>query len=326
MLSLQTKAIGSIKMPQQSPKNELSWLNENPRLQELMERYPELWEDTGKKLVAAASQGQANVVNELIHQAKSAADLWSTRIAKSRNNPKVIESGLPYILKSRMLLLALDKCNLAAAAGKVHGKVRLNLWNGYIIQKLLFSHHLTRRPVSLRLFHFWWHFISQKKLLIPLVQMKGIYCFYSKELVRQLTQIIGDRKCLEIAAGDGTLARFLREQGSNVIATDDYSWKHAIEYSEEIEKIGAKQALEKHQPQAVLCSWPPPGNNFEKHVFATESTELYIMIGSRYQFASGDWASYSSQTKFDWSIDEQLSKLVIPPELESAVIVFRRKQ
>jgi hypothetical protein len=190
---------------------------------------------------------------------------------------------------------------------------------------LLFSHNLTRKPASLRWFRLGWRFVSQKRILMPLVQPKGIFCFYSKELIHELCHLIGDRHCLEIAAGDGTLTRFLKDKGIRIQATDDYSWSHTIEFPESVERLSAKQALEKYQPRAVICSWPPPGNSFEQRVFSLRSVEIYIVIGSRYRFAGGNWDAYEAQDNFEWSIDPKMSSLIIPTELESAVLIFRRK-
>ena len=58
---------------------------------------------------------------------------------------------------------------------------------------------------------------------MPLVQPKGIYCFYSKPLIQDLAALIGQRSCIEIAAGDGTLSRFLAAKGVDLTATDDHS-------------------------------------------------------------------------------------------------------
>jgi hypothetical protein len=313
-------------MEKLAPLEELNWLNDNPRLEELMERYPAVWEDAGQELMVAAQTGRVAQLNDCAAKAKQAAELWKHRIYKSQNNPKVIESALPHIVRSRMSLLTLDKCFLAANAGKVSGKVRFNLFNGFVIQKLLFSHHLTRKPASMRLVKFWWRFLTQQKLLMPLVQDKGIYCFYSKELIAELAALIGDRLCLEIAAGDGTLARFLKGKGTHIIATDDLSWSHAIEYPQNVENLNAKKSLAKYQPPVVICSWPPPGNTFERQVFLTKSVELYIVIGSRYKFVSGNWEAYAGQDKFEWGLDEELSSFVLPPEQANGVLVFRRKR
>jgi hypothetical protein len=307
-------------------KDAVIWLKGNPPLHELMKRCPAEWEEVGRELVSTLEGGRAQRLSNFAASARSNAEIWNNRIRKSRNNPKVVESALPVLLKSRMALLALEKCFLAAATGTSSGKIRFNLINGFIIQKLLFSYHLTRKAASLFWFRFWWPLISQKRILMPLVQPKGIYCFYSSKLIKELSALIGARPCLEVAAGDGTLARFLTEAGTNVRATDNHSWAHAIQYPTEVEKVDARKALEKFGPQAVVCSWPPPGNRFEQYVFSTPSVDLYIVIGSRYSFASGNWEAYGSQRHFEWARDDRLSSYVIPAELDSAVLVFRRKK
>jgi hypothetical protein len=60
-------------------------------------------------------------------------------------------------------------------------------------------------------------------------------------------------------------------------------------------------------------------------VFTTRSVELYIVIGSRHQFAAGNWATYEQQTTFELEESFELSRLVLPPELDAAVYLFRRK-
>jgi hypothetical protein len=312
-------------MVKYSPKDEWNWLKGDPRLDALIKRRPKAWEDAGRELVAALEDGRAEKLNELAAKAKAAADLWNDKIRRSRGNSMVIEAALPMLIKSRMSLLALDQCYLAAATGKSSGKIRFNRVNGAIIQKLLFSHHLTRKPVSLGWFRFWWPYVSQKRLLMPLVQPKGIYCFYSKRLIAEIADLIGSSPCLEIAAGDGTLSRFLADAGLLITATDDYSWNHAIAYPETVIRLDAKLALDRYQPRVVICSWPPPANSFEQWVFSSKSVELYLVIGSRYQFASGNWEAYTTQTRFEMSCDARLSSFVLPPELESQVVLFRHK-
>jgi len=313
-------------MNRSEAKATLRWLNNNPPLQELMDRYPMEWEEAGGKLVAALENYGALTSDEAATKARSDLEIWTRRIEKSGQNPQVIAGALPHLIKNRMLLQGLEKCYLAAASGKASGKIRFNLVNGLIIQRLLFRKGLERKPVSLGWFKFWWPLISQKRFLMPLVQSRGIYCFYSTALIEALAGLIDRRSCLEIAAGDGTLAALLTKSGVQVRVTDDFSWTHAIQYPDRVEKLGAREALEKYQPQAVLCSWPPPGNPFEKEVFSTSSVELYVVIGSRYRFAGGNWEAYTGQQRFEWQADPRLSGFVLPPELESSVLVFHRKK
>ena len=160
---------------------------------------------------------------------------------------------------------------------------------------------------------------------MPLVQERGIYCFCSRELVAALARLLGPLPCVELAAGDGTLSRFLRAAGVEITATDDQSWGHRVTYPADVVKLEARRALAELSPRAVICSWPPPGNAFERRVFTTPSVELYVVIGSRHRFATGDRASYDRQDRFTGGPEEALSRLVLPPEIDPAVLVFRRR-
>jgi hypothetical protein len=305
--------------------NDLEWLRKNPGLQEMMDRYPSLWEEAGRTLVEALEQRDARRLGELATRAKAETVQWEERIRKSRRNPRVVETALPHVVRGRMLLSALDKCFLASATGVASGRIKFNLLNGIIVDRLLFKEGLTRKAASLAWFRLLWPLVSQKRILMPLVQPKGIFCFYSRRFVGELARLIGGRKCLEIAAGDGTLSRLLGEAGVNVTATDDYSWSHVIRFPESVVRMDAKQALVKFSPQVVVCSWPPPGNSFERSVFSTRNVELYVVIGSRYPFASGNWRDYSAQQNFEWAPDNRLSGYVLPPELETSVLLFIKK-
>ena len=108
-------------------------------------------------------------------------------------------------------------------------------------------------------------------------------------------------------------------------ASDNRTWHKQVEYPDSVVHEEARESLRRRSPQVVLCSWPPAGNAFERHVFRTPSVQLYVVIGSRHRFASGDWRAYEEQTAFDLEERPDLARLVVPPELESAVLVFRRR-
>ena len=185
---------------------------------------------------------------------------------------------------------------------------------------------LVRKPVSLQAFRRWWPWVTQKRLLMPLVGPRGIYAFYTQELIRLLAARIGDRPCLEIAAGDGTLTRFLSEAGVHIRATDDQSWSHAIQFPQEVERLEASQALARYQPKVVICAFPPPRNAFEREVFRISSVDLYVVLTTRHKFAAGDWAAYEGQPDFSWRADAELATLLLPPLIDPEVLVFERKQ
>jgi hypothetical protein len=206
----------------------------------------------------------------------------------------------------------------------LEGKVRFNLVNGWILQRLFFERDLDRKPVSMRWFKLLWPLMWQKRFLLPLVTPKGIYCFYSRPLVRALAELVGGQSCLEIAAGDGTLSRFLAAEGVAITATDDHSWGHQVRFGPDVVKQDASLALRVNQPSVVICSFPPPGNTFEREVFRTASVETYIVISSRNEYSAGDWVAYRRQSGFEMIEDVAMSKMVLPPDLLPAVYVFRR--
>ena len=72
-----------------------------------------------------------------------------------------------------------------AAAGVRGGRIRFGLVNGFVAQRLLFARGLERKPVSMRWFRAVWPLLWQRRRLLPLVQPKGIYCFYSRRSDRR---------------------------------------------------------------------------------------------------------------------------------------------
>src|SRR3954452_9088435 len=285
--------------PPRRPQEVRAWLDSEPTLQELQEAYPSDWEAVQRKLAELVPTGDHAQLARYIDSQRD--------------------------VRRAMALAAVKQLALQAATGAKAGeRVRFNLVNGKLLQRLLFEGDgFRRKPVSMRAFKRTWPLISQRKLLMPLVANKGIYCFYSKPLVERLAELIGDRRAVEIAAGDGTLTRFLRDAGVNIVATDDHSWKD-VDFPADVIKEDAKTSLKQRSPEVVLSSCPPAENGFERAVFKTRSVELYIVIGSRHRFAAGNWATYEEQTAFSFEESAELSKLVLPPELDAAVYVFRR--
>lgn len=297
----------------------LDWLRTNPSFDELCVRYPDEWVAVQGDIAAIIERGVAEELKAYLERFSAPA----APREKSR------EAGLSQFIRSRMAHEAVKKLSLttlAADTGVTKGKLRFNWFNGFIAQRLLFARKLERKPASLRWFRLLWPLVWQRKRLMPLVQPKGIYCFYSRELVGELARMIGSRACLEIGAGDGTLTRFLKEQSVQITASDNHGWQNAVDYPDWVVRLDACAALKTYKPEVVICSWPPAQNDFERCVFDTPSVQLYIVIGSRHRFAFGNWDDYRRQATFEIAEDKELGALLLPPELESAVHVFRRKQ
>jgi hypothetical protein len=312
-------------MKQDSYAKTLEWLKTNPSLDELRSSYPEEWMAVQRDISAIVERGVAEELKAYLERLSTHAALAKP---PSANRQKNMEAALSQFIRSRMAHESVKKLCLgvlAADAGVTKGKLRFNLLNGYIAQKLLFSRGLERKPVSLFWFRLFWPLVWQKKRLMPLVQPRGIYCFYSRALIEALAGMISSRSCLEIGAGDGTLTRFLKTQGVQLTATDNHAWNNSVEYPEWVIKLDAREALATYAPEVVICSWPPSQNDFERYVFTTPSVQLYIVIGSHHQIAFGNWKDYKLQSAFDLEEDKKLDTLVLPPELGAAVYVFRRK-
>jgi hypothetical protein len=308
-----------------TPEKVLKWLQSNPSLDELGVEFPELRETVRWELAEIVAGGATTELPEYHKRMTQKERELAKKYHGSRGEGKMAIAMVEQFVRTRMAHLAIKQHLVAEATGIEKGKVRFNLLNGYIAQKLLFSEGLNRKPSSLFWFRLIWPLIPQRRLLMPLVQPEGIYCFYSSRLIDELVGLTASRNCLEIAAGDGTLTRFLTDRGVRITATDDYSWKHEVKFPEFVVKRDAGDALREYAPEVVLCSWPPAGNSFEQQVFRTKSVQLYIVIGSRHRFAAGNWEEYRNQSVFDFEENEKLSRLVLPPELDSAVYVFRRK-
>ena len=296
----------------------LEWLRNDPPLEELCEAHPEQWEQVCSDVAALRSRDDEDAVRSYMAAcARPAAPTPGHRPSK--------RELVAAEVRRHMLVEALRRATFTAATGVTDGTVRFGLVSGWLLQQVLFRDGLERKPASLPLFRAVWPLLRQRRFLMPLVQPQGIYCFYSRQLVRGLAALVGDRPVLEIAAGDGTLARFLADAGVRVTATDDRSWSHQVRYGDEVRQQGARQALREHRPKVVICSWPPSGNDFERAVFATDSVELYVVISTRSRLSAGSWDAYGRQTGFDMTVDETLSAQVLPPELDPAVYVFRRR-
>lgn len=313
-------------MAHKETEDALEWLRGGPTLAELKARYPGEWETVSDELAAVFASGRPEQLQTYLAGLAAPVPAPARKAVGRRPDQRRLESdALARLVRQRMAHLALKGYVLSAAAGGKSGKIRFNWFNGFVAQKLLFAHDLVRKPVSMFWFRLFWPLVWQKRLLMPLVEAKGIYCFYSRPLVEGLARLIGDRACLEIAAGDGTLSRFLAEAGVAITATDDHSWKRAVNYPASVLKLDAGQALGQQRPSVVICSWPPANNGFERLVFAEPAVELYIVIGSRHTFASGNWADYRAQTGFELEEDVALGRGVLPPELGGTVYLFRRR-
>lgn len=299
----------------------VAWLQGEPSTEEIRERFPAETRAVEHSIAEVLARKD---FDELRRMAFAAARPPSSARRRPRSEAEQHALIMDQI-RRHLAADALAQVRLALSTGVTEGKIRFNRINGHLLQRLLFIRDLERKPVSMFWFRVLWPRLAQRRLLMPLVTPQGIYCFYSRKLIRALAAVIGEEPCLEIAAGDGTLARFLAAEGVDITATDDHSWSDRVEIPESVWKQDARVALRVHQPRVVICSWPPADNPFERDVFRAPSVQLYIVLSTRHDYAAGSWAAYREQTSFDFAEAPELSRLLLPPELDPAVYVFRRK-
>jgi hypothetical protein len=301
-------------MSRRRPSDQRAWLEGDPPLTAIRERFPREWEQVQRELAEVVARDDVEAI-----KAYASSVAQPPRVAGE-------QALVSALARQRLAATALKQMGVSAATGVTSGTLRFGLVSGFLAQRLLFDGSgLERKPVSLRRFRLLWPLIRQSRYLMPLVEPRGIYCFYSSALISRLVALIADRPCVEIAAGDGTLTRFLGDAGADVIATDDHSWQQTRRAVADVADQDARAALRERAPEVVLCSWPPAGNDFERWVFKTPSVKSYIVISSADESAAGNWSDYRRQTAFDMATDPELGRLVLPPAIGSAVYVFTRR-
>ncbi|WP_137909978.1 MULTISPECIES: SAM-dependent methyltransferase [unclassified Burkholderia] len=303
------------------PVKVLAWLQRRPSASELRSAFPAEWDSMERELEGALQTRDPSRLHRLLNAEAPSAK----RRVRGTPGRKEKQALARTAVRQQMARVALQRYATALATSRTSGKIRFNLFNGWLTQRLLFRRGLERKPVSMTWFRLLWPLVWQKRYLMPLVEPRGIYCFYSKQFIRQLKEIIGGRGCLEVGAGDGTLTRFLQEAGVRATATDDHSWAHRIAYPESVIRMDAHTALHEYPSAVVICSWPPAGNDFEREILRSDDVDIYLAIVSVHRAASGNWRDYEQQTRFTLERRPDLARLLLPPELGCDVLMFTRR-
>lgn len=108
-----------------------------------------------------------------------------------------------------------------------------------------------------------------------------IYLVETLELVLGLSLILksAPKPIVEVCAGRGKLAYWLRKYGVPVIATDDYSWGLKLPRKNVI-RMSIDEALEKFKPRTVLGSWIPSNFELGLKILQFPTVKLFIDISS----------------------------------------------
>jgi hypothetical protein len=196
-----------------------------------------------------------------------------------------------------------------------------------------------------------------------LCEEADIYQLWTEEYVEGLgsylrkrtEQYHGDTLVLDVGAGDGLLAKYLRDyfekeftsrktparqrkvvprprrglpspKTPTIIATDDGSWR--VSEKAPVERMSVEETLDKliqsdkAQQVIVLCSWMPLSEDWTT-LFRSRNVDEYILIGEYDEGQCGDnWETWGNP-RFRSSIDEEWEGLVQQDEIENEQFQIR---
>lgn len=144
-----------------------------------------------------------------------------------------------------------------------------------------------------------------------LIQLTG-YSLVSKSWLEPLADWIGNRKCLEIMAGNGILSYGLRDYGIDVVTTDDGSWEQfdikVLQWCD-IGKFDCCDAIKRYRERdIILCSWPPMNDSLFKALQTMRSVNpdmIMIYIGE----PNGCTADYQFENTAEYLFDSTILEI-----------------
>ena len=301
--------------------------NKNLPLESLVAMFPSEWQEVDQLLNSVLSTDDPNNVSSFMVKTKQSMTYWQEHLRTGNGQSAALAQALPPLIRGRMTFAAMsDRLHGMLAAQDRSARPGLSRYNQFLADKVLRFGMVRSVPASAFWLRLCWRLVTQKGTLISQLKRAGTYCVFTDEFITGLAALMGAKPIIEIGAGDGTLGRFLEKRGVNITSTDDQSWGHQIKFGKNVAKLSAKAALDHYQPTQVLCSWPPPNNTFEGAVFATNSVATYVVIGSRHSFATSNREAYLEAKKcFDIEESPDLARCLFPPELDSEVLIFRRR-
>ena len=145
-----------------------------------------------------------------------------------------------------------------------------------------------------------------------IVSLQG-FSLVSKDWVHPFKDWIGNRKVLEIMSGLGVLSSALREEGVDLISTDDYTATN-FDFNTlwtNIEKLDALTAIEKYgkETDIIIMSWcytDETGYNCLKKMREVNPNAVMIYIGEGVGGSTGSLSLYENMIEIN---DEAIHRI-----------------
>jgi len=174
--------------------------------------------------------------------------------------------------------------------------------------------------------------VKQKGMFNLITEVPNLYELFSAEYISALSDYIKSRinpsdLILEVGAGDGRLAHFLRERGLNVVAIDNFEWEITPLFP--VEELDYKEALKKYNPAIVICSWMPYFADWTPAFRNTRSVREYIIIGEFPGGCCGNetiWSDHEGFEEIEIDFPLQICRTDRDHFFHSGTFIFRRME
>lgn len=153
-------------------------------------------------------------------------------------------------------------------------------------------------------------FISEVELVICVIYLrniiesdirfyfnnKGMYSLITEDYLDRLSEVLKNKKVLEVCSGQGFLGKGLFDRGVSIKCTDDFSWKDKYSWGRNkfsVEKLDAINALNKYiaNIDIVIVSWVPHDSTLDveilRYIRANNADVLFFVIGESPGGATG---------------------------------------
>ena len=180
------------------------------------------------------------------------------------------------------------------------------------------------------------HFLQEVRRRRAFMRLYG-WAVPTAEAIGRVRDFVGERRALEIGAGNGLWACLLSAWGVSVTATDDYSWaapppgvKARLPSGfpvqpgrfSPVERLDAVEAVGKYvDHQALLLCWPPYGRPMAHWALAAFQGDRVVFVGD--QGCTADDA-FHEELKQHWQMDDVV-RIPTWPGIHDAVYLYRRK-